>query len=288
MLILRHCQANSIPCFIFGDSNILCDNVRGLKRVIKRFLVGRAIEMSSAVCYCGELGRQYFARYGAQPERMFPFPYEPDYTLLDQAGESEIAGVRAAYNLAPGRHLFVYSGRLVREKRVDLLLTAFSQIAPERPTWDLLLIGGGPLRPELEALVPENLQSRVKWAGFINDAPTIANLYRCADVLVLPSEYEPWGVVVSEAAASRLALVCSSVVGAARELVADGVNGRIFESGDAASLRNALLEVSHPAHTSRMKAASAQVLAAWRSVSDPVANLRQTLVKEGVVTHGRA
>jgi len=111
----------------------------------------------------------------------------------------------------------------------------------------------------------------------------IAALYALCDVLVLPSDYEPWGVVVAEAA-TRLALVASSTVGAAADLLKDGLNGRFFEPGNLHSLHSALMEVSSSETIDRMKAASPRVLATWRAQSDPVANLRLSLRDCGVLS----
>jgi glycosyltransferase involved in cell wall biosynthesis len=108
-------------------------------------------------------------------------------------------------------------------------------------------------------------------------------VYRCADVLVLPSDYEPWGVVVTEAAAAGLAVIASSVVGAAADVVEEGVNGRIFRRGDKEHLVECLLDLTDPHRTDAAKAASQRVLARWRSKCDPVQGLRRALALTGLV-----
>ena len=101
--------------------------------------------------------------------------------------------------------------------------------------------------------------------------------------LALPSDVEPWAVVINEAAAAGLASIASDVVGAAAELVRDGVNGRVFPAGDRSALIVALRDVTDPANADRMKAASALVLADWRRRADPVAGLRGALQSTGVL-----
>jgi glycosyltransferase involved in cell wall biosynthesis len=146
-----------------------------------------------------------------------------------------------------------------------------------------VVIGDGRLRPSLERRVPAQVRPRIRWTGFSGEPATVAALYHNADVLVLPSDCEPWAVVINEAVAAGLAIVASDVVGAAAELVRDGVNGRIFPAGDAAALAGRLLEVTDPANVDRMKAASAGVLADWRARGDPVQGLRRALVDAGVI-----
>jgi len=281
--VLWWCRRNQVPVFVWGDSNIRGDLARGLRALAKRFLLGWVIRQADGMLPCGQLGEAFFKKYGASSGRMFRFPVEPDYSLIEDLRQQQVEAARVRYGLQPDRNYLIYSGRFAPEKRVDLLLDAFTSIARRRPQWDLLLIGDGPLRRPLLDRVPEGLRSRIISTGFIDEQSTICALYGASDVLVLPSDYEPWALVVNEAAAAGLAIICSDVVGAAAELVCDGRNGRLFPHGDAAGLAACLLDVTDPAHLPQMKAASAEVLAAWRRGSDPVAGLRAALRFVGVL-----
>ena len=282
LALLAWCRLRRIPCFIFGDSNLLCEATSGVGIRLKRAILPAILKCGRGVMHCGVRGSEYFRRYGVPGDRIFPFPYEPDYsqTLTLSAAARERA-VRM-FGLDAGRRRMVYSGRLVSIKRVDLLISAFEAISSERPDWDLIVAGDGPLRSQLAASVSARLIQRVQFLGFINEPQDLAAVYCCSDVLVLPSDCEPWGVVVTEAAAC-LALVCSSRVGAAKDLVEDNVNGRVFDAGDAVAIEQALREVTDPLNIDRMKAASPAVLSKWRARTDPVAGLRQALRSVGLV-----
>jgi glycosyltransferase involved in cell wall biosynthesis len=130
--------------------------------------------------------------------------------------------------------------------------------------------------------VPERLRARVVWTGFLGVQADVTAVYRLSDVLVLPSDFEPWALVVNEAVAAGLAVVASDAVGAALELVQDGVNGYLFPAGDVAVLTDRLLKVTDQANLHRMKAASPQVLADWRAKADPVNGLRAALHSAGL------
>ena len=281
--IIRWCHRQGLPCYLFGDSNIRGDRAAGLKALAKRWLVTRVVKACTGVLPCGTLGAAYFAKYGAVPERTFCFPYEPDYDLIRRLTAQEIEAARQRFKLRPDRRLVLFSGRLAQPKRPDLLLDAFAAIARERPEWDLLVVGDGPLRSSLGQRVPEALRHRIVWAGFLDDQRTVSALYRASDVLVLPSDYEPWAVVVNEAAAAGLAIIASDVVGAAAELVRDGVNGRTFPAGDLAALTAALLDATAPARIDLMKVASAGVLDDWRRRGDPIDGLRRALAVGGIL-----
>jgi glycosyltransferase involved in cell wall biosynthesis len=208
---------------------------------------------------------------------VFYFPYEPDYELPTRVSDAEVRGAAERFGLKEGRRRIVYSGRLVPYKRVDLLIDAFAAIAGERAEWDLLVVGDGPERAALEARVPAELKGRVIWTGFLDDQVVVTALYKASDVLVLPSDVEPWAVVINEAAAAGLAIVASDVVGAAAELVNDGVNGQVFCAGSLDALVAALREVTSAGRVDEMKAASAEVLVDWRRRGDPVMGLRKAL-----------
>jgi glycosyltransferase involved in cell wall biosynthesis len=150
-------------------------------------------------------------------------------------------------------------------------------LADKLANWDLLIAGGGPLEAELKARVPSRLQQRIVWTGYLSSPQRMSALYKLADVLVLPSDYEAWALVVNEAACAGLALVCSDVVGAAAELLHDHENGRLFQTGDLASLVDAMLDVTNDANLCLYQAASLQVLKNWRRTADPIEGFRRAL-----------
>jgi glycosyltransferase involved in cell wall biosynthesis len=272
-----------LPCFLAGDSNVRSDQVGGLKLRAKRWYLGTVVRHCSGVLPFGSLGRAFFEKYGADPGRVFYFPLEPDYGMVERVAADQVAEQAARFGLVRGRRRIVYSGRLAAPKRVDLLLDAFATLAPVRPEWDLLLVGDGPERAALEARLPGAMADRVIWAGHLEDPSLLSALYHSCDLLVLPSDYEPWGLVVNEAAAAGLALVCSDAAGAAPELVRDVFNGRVFPAGNLQALVECLLDVTQPQALTRMKSASADVLAEWRRHGDPVAGLRAALRRAGVL-----
>ena len=279
--VIRWCKAHGVPCFLFGDSNIAGDTATGWKRLAKKLVVTQAVRSSAGVLACGSRGEAYFAKYGASADRTFLFPYEPDYQLIENLPTQTLAATRTRFSLSPERRRLVYSGRFIAVKRVDLLLRSFLAIAADRPAWDLVLVGDGLLRPDLQAMVPPELTSRVICTGFLDDQAEISAIYRLSDVLVLPSDFEPWALVVLEAAAAGMAVVCSDVVGVAAEVVRDGVNGRLFPPGNEAALTHCLRDVTDPQRIDAMKAASAPLLADWRRRGDPIAGLRAAMASVG-------
>src|SRR5687767_2746080 len=159
--IIRWCSQNNVPVLLAGDSNIRGDLAKGGKALIKRRIVSGVVKRCRAVLPCGRLGRAYFEKYGARPESIFYFPYEPDYDEIRRITPQTVDEVARRFSLDRARRRIIYSGRLVDVKRVDLVLDAFAAVAQARPDWDLLIIGDGPRRADLERRVPEHLRSRI-------------------------------------------------------------------------------------------------------------------------------
>jgi glycosyltransferase involved in cell wall biosynthesis len=150
--------------------------------------------------------------------------------LAPNAVDASIFG-RAAVDRS-GHHgcTFLYVGRLDAEKGLDTLLEAFRDVPGE-----LLLVGSGTDEERLRALAGE----RVHFEG-PHDRDELVDYYARADVFVLPSRSEPWGMVLNEAAAAALPIVTTEGVGAAHDLVEDGSNGFVVPVDDAAALAHAL------------------------------------------------
>lgn len=281
--IIRWCHARGVPLFLQADSNIHGDRATGARRAIKNLYLRWVVQRVTAVLPCGSNGARYYQRYGVPINNIFFFPVEPDYDLIASIQDDVVQRTSERFGLRPGRIRIAVCARLVSRKRVDLAIDAFVAVAGEFPTLDLVIIGDGPERAALEARVPDALRSRVCWTGFIGDQSLVNAVYRLCDVLVLPSDDEPWALVVNEAAASGLAILATNVVGAAPELIREGVNGWTFPPGDLNALIGLLRRALQPAALASLKAASPVVLAEWRQRADPVAGLRRALRAAGVL-----
>lgn len=132
---------------------------------------------------------------------------------------------RTAEELA-GRRSFLYVGRLVGHKGADVLAAAYQRYRGlvDDP-WDLNVVGIGPLESLLKNTPGVTLH------GFLQP-PEVAELMRTASCFALTSHVEPYGVVVHEAAASGLPILCSEFAGAVAGMVQDGYNGWTVPSGD--------------------------------------------------------
>ena len=150
--------------------------------------------------------------------------YSCNKSIFDQAHRDRIAAGRSVPKS------FVFIGRFVEEKGIDTLAKAYRiyRATAENP-WPLYCYGKGPQEHLLKAI--EGVQVK----GFCqpDQMPSALSASGC---LILPSEFEPWAVVVHEAASAGLLVLASNRVGAAVHLVQSGFNGFIFDAGNPAEL----------------------------------------------------
>jgi glycosyltransferase involved in cell wall biosynthesis len=281
--VMDYCYRADIPFWVNLDSNIRSEpHLSGLQSFIKRKLYEWWLKRASGVLSMGALGDQFFLKYGADPKRIYRVPYWPDFDAFTSYDEVALERLQRKFGLDRGRRYIMYSGRLVPEKRVDLLIDAFVAIAAERPDWDLLIVGHGPLSDELRRRVPETLRPRVVWTGFLEGTENVL-AFHAADMLVLPSDQEPWALVVQEAMAAGLVVVASNIVGAAHELVEDHVSGRIFAAGNLPQLIQAIRDVTDSAAFTRYNQRSQEAMASYRKNVQPVSEIRRALRDAGVL-----
>jgi glycosyltransferase involved in cell wall biosynthesis len=140
-----------------------------------------------------------------------------------------------------GNVVFLFCGQMIARKGVDLLLSAFQRLGGGAR---LLLVGREAELPHLLAPLPAAVRQRIEYAGFQlpDDLP---RFFAQADVFVLPSRYDGWGVVINQALGAGLPIVCSDMVGAGRDLVEQEINGLRFPAGDAAALAECMQRFIH-------------------------------------------
>jgi glycosyltransferase involved in cell wall biosynthesis len=193
--------------------------------------------------------------------------------------------VRASWGATPTTKVILFCAKLQPWKRPNDLLKAFA--SANQPDSLLVFAGEGPLRSQLEDEARSlGIFERVRFLGFVNQSELPA-IYSASDLMVLPSDYEPFGVVVNEAMLCGCAVAVSDRVGAARDLVTPVNRSFVFPSGDVAALAQLLRSfVADPALLVEYREAAARRIAAW----SPAENVAATVdaVRRGVSRIRRA
>ena len=155
----------------------------------------------------------------------------------------------------PDEKVVMYVGRFVREKGIHLLLNAAGTVLAKEPKAKFVIVGGGH-REKFEKFVHwAGLGDRVHFTGFVSGR-NLHELYRCADVAVFPSLYEPFGIVALEGMAADVPVVVSDA-GGLKEVVLHDETGTTTFAGDPSSLAWGILRVlQDPERANRLKAAA--------------------------------
>jgi len=156
-----------------------------------------------------------------------------------------------------GSTRFLFVGRFIERKGLDVLLDAFGRVGGG----ELWLVGDGPQREIVEAAAARD--PRIRALGHLQGDP-LEHAYQQADVLVVPSLYEPWGLVVHEGLAHGLPVIVTDQVGAGDDLVDHGRNGFVVSTGSAEELTGAMRAISEwaPEQWQRAAARSRETLEA--------------------------
>jgi glycosyltransferase involved in cell wall biosynthesis len=282
LLLIRWARRALIPLVLAGDSNIFADAAAPASgRLFRRFVLNWVLRRVAGLMPMGTCGRAFFRQFLDHNLPEFLFPYEPDYASLDQPNAAALDRFRTMHRLVVNRKRLLFCGGLVPAKCVDTLLLAFMRVTHLRPEWDLVIVGEGPLRKQLENMVPQPLRERVQWLG-PPQADEGAMAYHACDVLVDPAEIEPWGLVINEATACRLPIIATSVVGAAVELVYHQRNGLIVAPRSVESLSNAILLITRSDRYLQMSDWCDNALQIWRKSADPVNAVRAAMKHFGL------
>lgn len=186
----------------------------------------------------GTVGDEYLGAIGVPPEKWKRWPYcvDVDFFRRTPACLQDATYLDQKFGLDRRPLVLGVCKWVDRENPVELL-EAFIKL--NNPGLQLVMIGDGPLRPQLESLQKANPHLRVFFPGYVSYRQLPA-WYALAKVFVHPARHEPWGVSVQEAIASGCTVVASSRVGSACDLIRHGGNGYQYPSGDVNALSHFL------------------------------------------------
>jgi len=198
---------------------------------VERWIANR----SDRVIACSYYMREQIADiFGVEEERVTVIPNGIDADDLQPHDEPELRRLRAEF-AGPDQKLVLLIGRLVYEKGFQLALEAMPSLIEAVPGTRFLVAGSGTHEPELRKQAADlGLMEHGTFLGWIGD-DVLHSLYRLADVCVVPSLYEPFGLVALEAMASDCPCIVADT-GGLREIVSHGEVGLRFRARDSASL----------------------------------------------------
>lgn len=229
MLAIRTLRARSIPFFLnFDGGFIKNDGFFGSK--LKRFFIGSATWWLSS----GLETNKYLRYYGAEQERIFVYPFtslmRTDIYPTGASGE-EKTRIRSRLGIGDGR-IALAVGQFIPRKGFDVLLEAWASLSPD---YRLILVGSGPEEETYRQRIVDLGLRNVRIEGF-KSKDELREYYRAADLFVMPTREDIWGLVVNEALSCGLPVVSTDKCLAALELARITESVAIVPSEDRAAL----------------------------------------------------
>ena len=242
---LSWARRNRVPFGLWAESTTR--DYRSGHALIE-FLKARFLRSCDAFVVPGKSSAEYLRTYGVPEEMIFTAPNAVDTQFFAQRAKA-IRRDAATHreNLRLPARFFLFAGRLVREKGIFDLLRAYGALAPEvRKEIGLVFVGDGAARSALLQRATAISPGSIHLAGFAQ-REHLAAYYALANVFVFPTHTDPWGLVVNEAMACGLPVICSAAAGCVADLVESGWNGRVVSAGDIGQLASAMDELARDA-----------------------------------------
>lgn len=232
VLAMAYMRLHRIPFYMEVDGGLIRER-SGPKFWFKRLLVSQPTYWISS----GRATTDYLVHYGAKREAVFHYPFtslwqrEIPETVPDREEKRQL---RRKLGMQEEK-IVLYVGRFDPKKGMDDLLGICPALAEEA---GIYFVGGEPTQEHL-AFCREKALKNVHFVGF-RKKEALEEYYRAADLLVLPTKSDVWGLVINEAMAQGLPVITTDQCVAGVELVKDGINGYLVPVGDDAALTAAI------------------------------------------------
>ena len=228
MLAMAYMRLHKIPFYMEVDGGLIRPDSR-LKFLFKKLLVSMPNDWISS----GEHTSRYLVHYGAEESRIHHYPFTSLWAsdIAENIPEEE-EKLQLRRELGMTEEKIVISvSRFIPSKRLDMLIRSGAALGE---TVGIYLIGGEPTEEYLQ-LQKELDAKNVHFAGFTKK-DRLALYYRAADLFVLPTQTDVWGLVINEAMACGLPIITTDWCVAGLELVKDGINGYLIPKDDQQAL----------------------------------------------------
>ncbi len=265
-----------VKIILRGETN-LSGKSGFLKNVFKSLVLRSLFGTIQVFLYSYALNRDFYLHYGVPDKKLFFFPCAVDNNFFGskfkELKDKKLEIRRSLGIKAIEASTFIFVGKLMKRKRPFDILKAVASL-DNKIELNLLFVGDGEDKGALEEYVKENDIKNIHFFGFKNQSE-LPDYYVASDVLVLSSEFDPSPKQLNEAMNFGLALIVSSGVGTAPDLVKESGSGLIYKTGDVDALARCMEKfATDPALLERIKANSLKTVEAWSFEKDVEGALR--------------
>ena len=223
-----------IPYCIEGDGGF-AGSGKGLKERLKTKMISTA-----QLCFStSSLHDEYYLKYGAKQDKIYRYPFTSlrEKDILDRPLSKNKKEVKKQGLCIAEPHMILSVGSFIPRKGMDILIQAAARIDRK---WGIYIVGGQPTE-EYVALKEKYSMFNLHFVNFV-DPEQLKKYYEAADLFVLATREDIWGLVVSEALSFALPVITTRKCVAGMELIRDGYNGLLVEVDNVADLQRGLEE----------------------------------------------
>lgn len=235
---LRAAGRLSLPVLMRGETFQDHQHRGRFLRLAHRVFLALLFRRVSRFLAIGSANRDYYRSHGVPEERIDLAPYAVDNAFFQQRCQEAAPlreKLRAELGIEQGCRIILFCAKLIDVKDPATLIRAVGKMNAKAGSLVLLMVGEGALRPALEKLAEQVAPGQVRFLGFRNQTELPA-FYDLCDLFVLPSVFEPWGLVVNEVMNAAKPVIVSDQIGSGHDLVQPSVNGDVFRANDVADL----------------------------------------------------
>lgn len=225
--------------FILWDSTTLLSvgSIKGIRGRLKKIIIKGA---DKYIAY-GTKAKEYLEYFGSESNKIYISTNTVDMEyfqskVVEYRNKDSFINERNKYP----KYLLLFVGQLVRRKGIIQILKALNNLLDSEI--GLMIAGSGPEENNLKKICKEKNIKNVFFEGF-QQQETLASYYALADIFILPSFEEVWGLVVNEALASGLYVLSSKYAGVSYDLIKVGWNGEIFDPNNVEEIVNSIKRV---------------------------------------------
>ena len=240
LLLSLLCRVLSKPYILMFDG-ISTDKLYRIENKFKKLLKALVINYSMSIWGNGNVSREYFTKKFNYDENKIInqcLTVDIDKIKLILSDKEKIRSeLRRKYNIPHDTKIIMYSGRIIEVKNLKFVIDAINRLNEEIL---FFIAGGGEQKEELLRYSMEK-GVQIVITGFIKEQEELFKHYSIADIFILSSISEVWGLVVNEAMAASLPVLVSKICGCSMDLVENGVNGYTFDPYDLDDLTKKML-----------------------------------------------
>lgn len=236
------CRMLDVPVIIYSEGT--AGSQSSLGRVFQ-FWSSSLARCADAIIVPGKRSREFYLLQGVRSESIFIAPDAVDNAFFVSEAE-KLKNLRSEMRNELGLDnsiIILFVGQLIHRKGVDILIDAYLKARERRKNLSLIIVGDGPERPRLEKKCGRSLEKDIRFMGWIDEREKNI-MYSIADVFVLPTRSDIWGLVVNEAMCFCLPVIATTAAGASDDLIINGLNGYKVAADNVEDLEGAIIEIT--------------------------------------------